>query len=191
MNLRQSLQLVEKARPRPVIYAKLSKTKENPRIFLGFDACGRVIVARGGNPDGSPSHSPSLCYPFLTAPFSFWKGCVFQLSFPCRTPIRAIHQFLNATGGNWRNAAYIECRCCRYAKSSVCAERPDWLYVPAADGTPLLLPVSDAETLFSCRIDKSECLLEISNVRFQALFRGYIMQHSPENLSCPLLIFCK
>ena len=109
----------------------------------------------------------------------------------CHTPIRIIHQFLNVTGGNWRNAVYIACRCCHYEKSAVCAEQPDWLYVPAADGSPLLLPVSDAEILFSRRIDKSECLLEISNVRFQALFRGYIMRHYPDATSCPLLIFCK
>ena len=122
--------------------------------------------------------------------FFLGKG-VSHLSYPCQTPIRIIHQFLNVTGGNWRNAAYIECRCCQYEKPAVCANQPDWLYVPAVDGSPLLLPVSDAEILFSRRIDKSECLLEISNVRFQALFRGYFMQHYPDMVSCPLLIFCK
>ena len=47
------------------IYAKLSKSGENRSIFPTFDACGRVIVARGGNPDGSPSHSPSLRHTFF------------------------------------------------------------------------------------------------------------------------------
>lgn len=124
-------------------------------------------------------------------PLFFLRKGVSHLKSSCHTPVRIIHPFLNVTGGNWRNAAYIECRCCQYEKSAICTEQPDWLYVPAADGSPLLLPVSDAEILFSRRIDKSECLLEISNVRFQALFRGYIMRHCPDTISCPLLIFCK
>jgi len=96
---------------------------------------------------------------------------------------------LNVTGGNWRNAAYIECRCCQYEKPAVCANQPDWLYVPAVDGSPLLLPVSDAEILFSRRIDKSECLLEISNVRFQALFRRLLHAALPGYGALPFVNF--
>lgn len=109
----------------------------------------------------------------------------------CKTPIRTIHNFLNATGGNWRNSIYVECRCCQYKKPGICAEQSDWLYTPASDGTPLLLPISDAQILFSRTIDKSECLLGISNLRFQTLFQRYIMPRRHDNTQCPLLIFCK
>ena len=45
-----SFQLVEKVRSTPAIYAKLSKSGENHSLFSAFDACGRVIVARSGEP---------------------------------------------------------------------------------------------------------------------------------------------
>ena len=109
----------------------------------------------------------------------------------CRTSIRIIHKFLNTTGGNWRNSIYVECRCCKYKKPDICAEQADWLYVSDSEGTPLLLPVSDAKILFSRAIDKSECLLEISNLRFQALFQDYIMLRHHDSTQCPLLTFCK
>ncbi len=52
-------ELGKKGRRTRVFSAKLSKSGKIVRSPT-FDACGRVIVARGGNPDGSPSHSPSL-----------------------------------------------------------------------------------------------------------------------------------
>ena len=44
----------------------LSFTCEPLRGGMFNTACGRSIVARGGNPDGSPSHSPSLRYTSVT-----------------------------------------------------------------------------------------------------------------------------
>ncbi len=114
-----------------------------------------------------------------------------QQSSRCKTSIKIIHSFLNATGGNWRNAAYIECRCCKYEKTDLCTGVQDLLYVPDADGTPLLLPVADAEILFARRLDKSECLLELSNLRFQELFRRYIAQYCDDKAHCPLLTICE
>ena len=114
-----------------------------------------------------------------------------QQSPRCKTAIKVIHSFLNATGGNWRNTAYIECSCCKYEKADICAHVPDMLYVPAADGAPLLLPVSDAEILFARRLDKSECLLELSNLRFQELFKKYITQYCDDKTHCPLLAVCQ
>lgn len=65
------------------------------------------------------------------------------------------------------------------------------LCVPAADGTPLFLPVSDAEILFGRLLDKSECLLELSNLRFQELFRQYITQYCEDKTYCPLVAICR
>ena len=64
-NIEEQLQLGAKVRLAPSICTKLRKSGENRTIFPTFNACGRVIVARGGNPDGSPSHSPSLRYTFF------------------------------------------------------------------------------------------------------------------------------
>lgn len=109
----------------------------------------------------------------------------------CKTPVRVIHSFLNATGGNWRNAVYVECRYCKYERTNLCAKQPDMLYVAAVDGSPLLLPVSDAEILFARRLDKTECLIEISNLRFQELFRLYISPYCEDKTHCPLLGICE
>ena len=114
-----------------------------------------------------------------------------QQSPRCKTSIKIIHSFLNATGGNWRNSAYIECRHCKYEKSELCAEIPDLLYAPAMDGTPLLLPAADAEIIFARRLDKSECLLEMSNLRFQELFKQYITHYCDDKTHCPLLAICE
>lgn len=95
--------------------------------------------------------------------------------------------FWDVTDGNWRNTVYITCRHCPYEKSNLCMDTQDMLCVPAEDGTPLLFPVSLAESLYDCRIDKSECLCNISNLRFQALFHRHIAQCNASESHCPLL----
>ena len=62
----------------------------------------------------------------------------------CITDIKTIHQFLNLTGGNWRNSIYIECKVCKYARTEGCG---DYLCVPDENGTPVLLPVKESPML--------------------------------------------
>lgn len=102
----------------------------------------------------------------------------------CKTDIRIIHSFLNSTGGNWRNSFFIECNVCKYEKCNLCA---DFLYAPAYDGTPLLVLSRDAEIIFGRRIDKSECLGVISNVKFEALFALFMKTNKSGKPICLLL----
>lgn len=103
----------------------------------------------------------------------------------CRSHIKVIHRFLTATDANWRNSIYIECSCCKFdADVQSCG---DFLFVPGEDGTPLLLPVSDAAVLAARLIDKSECLGLVTNLRFENLFHKWFQSLSPETGSCPYL----
>lgn len=103
----------------------------------------------------------------------------------CITDIKTIHRFLTLTEGNWRNSIYIECKTCKYAPHGGCA---DYLCIPDENGTPVLLPVSDAKVLFTKYIDPSECLLWISHNRFLEIYRGWNRKHCTEQDKCPFLI---
>ena len=100
----------------------------------------------------------------------------------CKTHIRVLHGFLNSVRGNWRNSVYVECSVCRHGGCG----REDFLYAPAEDGTPLLLPVPDAEIVFGRLMDKSECLGTVSNARFEDLFCLYLKKLKSGG-QCPLL----
>lgn len=100
----------------------------------------------------------------------------------CGISIKIIHSFLNATAGNWRNSVYIECRACKQER----CDCRDLLYAPDDDGSPLLLPVRDAEILFGRLIDKSECLIEMSNAKFEALFSFHLKRLEPNLEGCSL-----
>ena len=54
----------------------------------------------------------------------------------CLTAPKVLMAFLNATGGNWRNSLYVDCRVCRLGR----CDNPDFLYVPGEDGGVILLP---------------------------------------------------
>ena len=103
----------------------------------------------------------------------------------CQTDVRVLHGFLNSVRGNWHNSVYIECSVCRCGQCG----REDFLFAPAEDGTPLFLPVVDAELVFGRMIDKSECLGTVSNARFEDLFSLYLRNHSGDQ-PCPLLRVC-
>lgn len=103
----------------------------------------------------------------------------------CCSNIKVIHRFLTATDANWRNSIYIECSACKFgADQTTCG---DFLFVPDEDGTPLLIPVHDAEILAATVIDKSECLGIVTNLRFENLFQKWFRTLSADTGVCPYL----
>jgi len=102
----------------------------------------------------------------------------------CISNIRAIHAFLDAVDNNWRNAAYVECKVCEHDKSNGCE---NFLFAVNSSGTPVFLPEKDAETIFGQIIDRSECIIEISNTRLLNLYRPWFHAHARDAFSCPLL----
>lgn len=103
----------------------------------------------------------------------------------CTSNIKTVHRFLNATDANWRNSFYIECTTCKFGADPKCCD--GFLFVPDEDGTPLLLPVHDAELLAARPIDKSECLGLVTNLRFESLFQKWFRSLSTDHNACPYL----
>ena len=68
--------------------------------------------------------------------------------------LKTIADFMDAAQGNYRNALYISCNVCGYSKESHCG---DFLFIAGSDGSPILLPISDAEQFFGYKIDYSDC----------------------------------
>lgn len=83
-----------------------------------------------------------------------------------------ISDFIRYTNGNWRSSVYISCRVCKYSKLCGCG---DFLFIADERGAPLLLPHHDAALLFG-RIDKSDCLMELSNLMFREIFKPWFQQ---------------
>ena len=104
----------------------------------------------------------------------------------CQTAPKVLMAFLNATGGNWRNSLYIDCRVCRLGRCG----NPDFLYAPDENGGVIMLPVRDAEIVFGRMMDKSECLNVISNAQFNDLFAQYLKRFEGGESPCALLRLC-
>lgn len=105
----------------------------------------------------------------------------------CQTDVGIVQTFLRLTENNWRNSMYIECRVCKFFRSPVCANCADFLCIPGEHGEPIMLPVQEAEIIFHRLIDKSECLLVISNVVFRDLYSNYFRRVANKSGECPFL----
>lgn len=92
--------------------------------------------------------------------------------------------FLDNTGGNWKNSIYITCRVCKYKNRGTCG---DFLVSFDADGIPSLMTADKVRQIFNTEIDKKECLLEMSNLKFITLYDKLISKYSMGKNLCPLL----
>ena len=54
------------------------------------------------------------------------------------------------------------------------------------NGKPTVVSVVDINHIFSIIVDKSECLLEMSNLRFNCLFDTLLKTHTNPQKGCPL-----
>lgn len=95
---------------------------------------------------------------------------------------QTVARFLEAAGGNYRNALYITCSHCSHTRESGCR---DYLCIPGEDGFPVLLPIKDAEIFFGFAPDRSECSAVIDNHTFCQLYQLWIRLHLADSRSCP------
>ena len=79
--------------------------------------------------------------------------------------LKTIADFMDAAQGNYRNALYISCN--------------------GSDGSTILLPISDAEQVFGCKIDYSDCNSRIGNQDFLRLYHKWIELHTVSDHTCP------
>lgn len=96
--------------------------------------------------------------------------------------LTTIAEFMSAAQGNHRNALYIRCNICAYKRESHCG---DFLFIAGPDGTPILLPVSDAEQFFGGSIDHTDCSATIGNQDFLRLYHKWIVLHTESDGPCP------
>lgn len=96
-------------------------------------------------------------------------------------------RFLRACGENWRDCLYLECGSCDRACAPRCR---DLLCTFDADGTPLYIPVHDAECYWQTTLDKSECLACLSAKVFRSLYRNWFFTHTHSLGACALLDAC-
>ena len=103
----------------------------------------------------------------------------------CYTDCMNVARFINNVHGNWRNSMYVTCSVCKYKQEACCN---DLLVSFDKEGKPLLITVTDANYIFGTIIDKSECLLELSNVKFRCIFENFLDQYTHEVTGdCPFL----
>lgn len=108
----------------------------------------------------------------------------------CLASPESIRRFMENTEANWRASLYISCTCCKYERPDGCG---DFLYVPdVASSRPVLLPIPDADIIFSHITDRSECLGIMSNLIFLELFRKWFRENHPiGDVACPLISCAK
>lgn len=80
--------------------------------------------------------------------------------------IAELYAFLRSCRGSWREAIYIECRCCPYGNPACSG----YLLTADRDGAPLLFPVSRFFQLTGDRIQKEECAAVLSRQAFERLY---------------------
>jgi len=97
-----------------------------------------------------------------------------------------INRFMNNVNGDWRKSVYVTCSSCKREHTNECE---DLLVSFDSDGKPVAIMVCDANYIFKTIIDKSECLVEMSNVRFSCLFDNYFDKKNENNIAvCPYIM---
>ena len=99
-----------------------------------------------------------------------------------------IEKFIQSVNGNWRNSIYITCKVCRYKNEDCC---DDILISFDENGQPILITVKDANIAFDTIIDKSECIVEMSNAKLMLILEQFIIKNTLSNNVCPLLQLAK
>lgn len=107
----------------------------------------------------------------------------------CHTHFTNIGKFIKNINGNWRNSIYVTCSVCKHKKEECCN---DMLVSFDENGIPAMIMAKDADMIFGVITDKSECLCEISNAKFECLFENYLNKNTQDILStCPILQLTK
>lgn len=105
-----------------------------------------------------------------------------------QTDAKHIRKFLDACDGNWHNCILVSCISCNY--QTTCSQK-GFLVCPGSSAEPLLLPLSDADILFSCRPDAEECICHLSFSDFHRLYHEYLMTIPADAPECPCMNLIK
>ena len=95
-----------------------------------------------------------------------------------------LYPFLQATAGNWRNAAYVRCQSCPYGRKPFCT---GFLLTAGADGTPILLPAERFHQLTGEYPDLAECSATLSRSAFESIYGRWLKWQISDPAGCTLL----
>ena len=100
------------------------------------------------------------------------------------TDARHIRRFLDTCDGNWHECIYVDCPVCEAPGT---CRQPGFLFHPDERAAPLILPLSDAEILFSRSPEPEECLLRMDLAVFLSMYGVYLKTlHIPAR-GCPCM----
>lgn len=95
-----------------------------------------------------------------------------------------LYPFLQATAGNWRNAAYIVCKSCPYGCSPLCG---GFLLTAGADGSPIILPADLLHQQTGEYPDQAECSAILSRSAFESIYAQWLKWQINDPAGCTLL----
>ena len=95
-----------------------------------------------------------------------------------------LYPFLQATAGNWRNAAYIACKSCPYGRSPLCA---GFLLTTGADGAPIILSADLFHKQTGEYPDQSECTAILTRSAFESIYGQWLKWQVTDSAACTLL----
>lgn len=97
--------------------------------------------------------------------------------------ITHLYALLNALQGDWRNAIYIQCSSCPYARQ-VCGS---YLLAADADAAPILFPILLFQELTGEVVDKVECVGTLNRQAFESLYHKWLFWHTENKQQCSIL----
>lgn len=106
----------------------------------------------------------------------------------CNADAKYIQKFLNTCNGNWHNCIFVDCKYCRFTTR---CESPGFLFLPDENAVPCILPLSDAQIIFSRIPEPEECLDAISVFQFLSMYNGYLKSQKTPDGGCPCINLLK
>ncbi len=100
----------------------------------------------------------------------------------CIADAKHIRHFLDACDGNWHRCIYIRCTNCKEKKSCTGS---GFLFHPDQRAVPLVLPLSDAYIVFSCRPEPEECLATLKVSDFLSMYGDFFKKLKLLSPDCP------
>lgn len=96
---------------------------------------------------------------------------------------KKLYLFLNACGGNWRNAIYIPCREKR--------NNPGYLLAADWNGQPVIMTIDQFCQLTDTLIDPNECCGLLTESAFESLFSQYLLWRTASDIKEPVLFLSR
>ncbi|WP_313529246.1 hypothetical protein [Anaerotignum sp.] len=96
-----------------------------------------------------------------------------------------LYPFLQATAGNWRNAAFIQCADCPHHGTLLCS---GFLFTVNAECHPIILSVEQFYKHTGEYPDKTECAVVLDRSVFESIYAQWLKWKVDNPSACILLL---